>query len=153
MALDVTSPAFALGGAVPRRHTCEGEDLSPALAWNNVPDGTRSFAIVVDDPDAPGRVWVHWLAWDIPGTARGLPEGVRPDEAGFSQGMTDFRRVGYGGPCPPQGHGAHRYFFRVYALDARLNLAPGASRGELDAAMRGHILGQGELMGKFHRNP
>ncbi len=152
VSLELTSPAFQAGAAIPVKYTCEGDDLSPALAWTNVPDGTRTFALIVDDPDAPGRVWVHWVAWDIPATARGLPEGVAPNDPTVAQGRNDFHKQGYGGPCPPKGHGAHRYVFRLYALDRRLDLPPGTTRAELDAAMRGHVLATGELMGKFHRD-
>ena len=150
--LDLTSPAFPTGGTIPVAHTGEGADRSPPLAWGKAPEGTRAFALVVDDPDAPGRTWTHWLAWDIPGTARGLPEGVAPTEQAFVQGINDFRRAGWGGPMPPKGHGAHRYFFHLYALDRRLDLPAGATRGELDDALRGHVRAVGELMGTFHRN-
>lgn len=149
--MELSSTAFLPGGTIPTEYTCEGENRSPPLAWGAPPTGTRSFALIVDDPDAPGRVWVHWLAWDIPGTARGLPAGVSPHADGLRQGTNDFKRAGYGGPCPPRGHGAHRYVFRLYALDARLDLRPGASRQELESAMRGHVLAQAEAMGKFHR--
>lgn len=151
MALELVSPAFALGATIPTIHTGEGADASPPLAWSGVPDGTRAFALVVDDPDAPGRTWVHWLAWDIPASARGLPAGVRPDEPAFVQGRNDFGRVGWGGPMPPKGHGAHRYVFRLYALDRRLDLPPTATRRELDAALRGRVLASAEWMGKYHR--
>lgn len=150
--LDLTSAAFSTGATIPVRHTCEGEDLSPALTWNNVPEGTRTFALVVDDPDAPGKTWVHWLVWDIPASARSLPEGLGPTAGDVRQGTNDFKSIGYGGPCPPKGHGAHRYFFRLFALDRRVDLPPGATRAEVDAAMKGHVLATGELMGKFHRD-
>lgn len=149
--LDLTSAAFGAGAEIPRRHTCEGDDLSPALSWGAGPDGTRAWALVVDDPDAPGRTWVHWLAWDLPPTARGLPEGVAADAKDLVQGTNDFRKVGWGGPCPPKGHGAHRYVFHLYALDKPLGLPRGATRVELDRAMAGHVLATGELTGKFHR--
>lgn len=149
--LDISSPSFAAGADIPREHSCEGGDVSPALSWGPGPDGTRAWALVVDDPDAPGRTWVHWLAWDLPGDARGLPAGVTPTETSPVQGKNDFGNVGYGGPCPPRGHGAHRYFFRLYALDQPLGLARGATRKEVEHAMAGHVLASGELMGKFHR--
>lgn len=152
MSLTLSSPAFPLGGTIPAAHTGAGADASPPLAWSGAPEGTRAFALVVDDPDAPGRTWVHWLAWDIPGGAQALPAGVPPTEPGFVQGRNDFGRVGYGGPMPPKGQGAHRYFFRLYALDRRLDLPAGATRLELEAAMRGRVLDRAECMGKYHRD-
>lgn len=152
MRIELSSPAFTAGAAIPARHTCEGEGLSPPLAWGAPPPGTRSWALVVDDPDAPGKTWVHWLAWDIPAEARGLPEGIAPTATSPVQGRNDFREVGWGGPCPPKGHGAHRYVFRLYALDRPLALPPGATRAEVEKAMAGHVLASGELTGKFHRD-
>lgn len=152
MDIDFSSPAFDAGGSIPREHTCDGADRSPPLRWGDPPDGTRAFALVVDDPDAPRGTWVHWLGWDIPATARGLPEGVGPEAQELVQGTNDFKKIGYGGPCPPPGHGAHRYFFRLYALDRPLALPRGASRAELDRAMRGHVLAQAEWMGKYWRD-
>jgi Raf kinase inhibitor-like YbhB/YbcL family protein len=149
--LEVSSPAFALGAMIPAVHTCDGADRSPALALGAPPDGTASFAIVVDDPDAPGGTWVHWLAWNIAATARGLPEGVAAAAPELIQGTNDFRKVGWGGPCPPKGRGTHRYFFRLYALDRPIGLASTATRAELDGAMVGHILAAGEWMGKYAR--
>jgi Raf kinase inhibitor-like YbhB/YbcL family protein len=146
--MELTSPAFESGTPIPKRFTCEGANVSPPLAWTAVPEGTRSFALVVDDPDAPGKTWLHWTAWDIPGDARRLAEG----EAPRAQGTNDFRKTEYGGPCPPRGHGAHRYFFRLYALDRPLTLPSGATRHELEKAMEGHVLGKAELMGKFWRD-
>lgn len=152
MSFQVQSPAFGLGADIPARFTCSGEDLSPPLSWTGAPPGTRAFALVVDDPDAPGGTWVHWTAYNLPPTASGVPEAVRPDAEGFLQGTNDFRKRGYGGPCPPRGHGAHRYFFRVYALDQPLPLAAGATRAELDLAMRGHVLAEASWMGKSWRD-
>src|SRR5262245_61573174 len=149
----IESTAFAPEAMIPSRHTCDDEDLSPPLTWADPPEGTKSFALISDDPDAPGGTWVHWVVWNIPGSSRGLAQGM-PKSAqgtdGTRQGITDFRRVGYGGPCPPSG--THRYFFRLYALDAMLDLASGAGRIDLESSMRGHVLAQAELMGKYRRS-
>ena len=148
---ELTSSAFTPGSTIPARYTCTAENRSPPLSWGAGPEGTASFAIVVDDPDAPGRTWLHWTAWDIRATTWNLAEGVLAAEPLFTQGTTDFGTVGYGGPCPPPGTGAHRYFFRLYALDRVLGLARGVSRVELDGAMKGHVLASTELMGKAWR--
>jgi Raf kinase inhibitor-like YbhB/YbcL family protein len=150
--MELKSPAFAAGADIPAKHTCDGPDVSPPLSWTDPPAGTRSFALVADDPDAPAGTWVHWVAWNIPPGARSLAEGLPkrgslPD--GTKQGTTDFGRVGYGGPCPPSG--THRYFFRLYALDSPLPLPEGAARDDLDRALKGHVLAQGELMGRYRR--
>jgi hypothetical protein len=142
---------------MPAKFSCEGEDASPALKWEGAPAGTKSSALIADDPDAPGGTWVHWVAYAIPATMTELPEGVAKTDvvaalAGFKQGVTSFGRVGYGGPCPPRGHGVHHYHFRLYALDTALNLAPGVKRHQLDAAMKGHILAQAELVGTYQRD-
>jgi len=153
MSIRITSTAFAPGQPIPARHTCDGEDLSPALAWTDVPQGTKSFALVCDDPDAPSGTWVHWVAYGIPESATGLPEGVPKRETsgdGMRQGTNDFKRIGYGGPCPPPGK-PHRYFFRLYALDGAPSLDPGATKPELLSAMAGHVLAQGELVGTYQR--
>lgn len=153
MAFSVSSPAFTSGSAIPKPFTCQGTDVSPALAWSGHPKQTESFALIVDDPDAPVGTWVHWVIWNIPASAQQLPENVDKREhldSGAVQGRNDFRKIGYNGPCPPPGN-THRYFFRLYALDGKLNLAPGATRQELDAAMKGHILAQAEYMGTFRR--
>lgn len=139
--------AFDPGGAVPRRHTCEGEDTSPPLRWEGAPDGTRSLALIVDDPDAPVGTFTHWVAWGIDPAGDGLPEG----EAGPGEGRNDFGETGYRGPCPPPGHGTHRYYFRLHALDAEPELSPGASRAELEEAISGHVLATAELMGTYER--
>jgi Raf kinase inhibitor-like YbhB/YbcL family protein len=149
----VTSPAFTERGLIPPRHTCDGADVSPALAWADPPAGTRSLAIVCDDPDAPMGAWVHWVLYNLPASARGLPEAlpagaVLPD--GSRQGLNDFRKSGYGGPCPPPGR-PHRYSFRLYALDTRLELAGAPTRRELEQAMRGHVLAEGRLVGMYGR--
>ncbi len=149
----LTSPAFKEGEMIPREYTCEGKDISPALQWKGVPEKTRSFALICDDPDAPMGTWVHWVIWNIPATASGLPEGIEPEKElkdGTRQGKNDFRRIGYGGPCPPPGP-AHRYFFKLYALDSKLDLRPGATKSELLKAMEGHILAEAHLMGKYKR--
>lgn len=151
----LTSPAFSHGETIPTRYTCDGEDVSPPLAWAEVPPGTRFFALIVDDPDAPAGTFVHWVLYNIPGERRDLPEGVPPqlEVPGIGrQGTNDFRdqRIGYRGPCPPPGP-PHRYFFKLYALDAALDVVPGASAATVARAMRGHILAQGTLMGRYGR--
>jgi len=152
MTLQISSPAFSEGHMIPRQYTCDGADISPALSWSGVPEGTRSLALVCDDPDAPMGTWVHWVLFNIDPGQSGLPEQV-PSEAevlgGARHGTNDFRRLGYGGPCPPGG--THRYFFRLYALDRMLDLESGATKAQLEAAMQGHILAQAQLMGKYRR--
>jgi hypothetical protein len=151
--MQLKTPAFKPGADIPAQFTCDGADSSPALTWSSPPEDTRSLAIVVDDPDAPGRTWVHWVLYDLPATEHELPAGV-PAQAtlpsGARQGRNDFGRIGYGGPCPPKGP-VHRYYFRLYALDTTLELKAGATRSELDHAMRGHVLAQTELMGRYRR--
>ena len=149
----VISTAFPNGAEVPRRHTCDGADLSPAFAWHGAPDGTQSLALIADDPDAPGGTWTHWLLWNIPAKATLLPEDQPKIESldnGARQGSNDFRRIGYGGPCPPPGK-PHRYFFKLYALDTLLALKPGATKKDLLKAMEGHVLAEGQLMGTYQR--
>lgn len=153
MIFELTSPAFTSGDVIPRRYTCEGEDLSPPLHWSAAPAGTKSFALVADDPDAPVGTWVHWVIYDLPHDLRGLPEGVPAKDRlpdGTLQGVNDFKRVGYGGPCPPPGK-PHRYDFRLYALDGRLNLKPRATKAQLLDACKGHVLAEAQLMGRFGR--
>jgi Raf kinase inhibitor-like YbhB/YbcL family protein len=147
VAFSVSSTAFEHGAQIPQRHTCEGEDRSPPLSWSDPPDRTRSLALICDDPDAPSGVFVHWLAWGIDPGQVGLGEG----ESAPVEGTGGFGDVGYRGPCPPPGHGAHRYFFRLYALDEELQLGAGAGREELDAALEGQVLESAELMGTFER--
>lgn len=152
MAIQVTSAAFEAGGAIPAKHTCDGANVSPPLAWTAAPAGTRSFALIVDDPDAPSGTFTHWVLFNLPASATGLPEAVPPRpvlDDGARQGTSSFRRVGYGGPCPPRG--THRYFFKLYALDAMLDLESGAAKDDLTAAMRDHVLDEGELMGRYAR--
>ncbi|RMF89683.1 MAG: YbhB/YbcL family Raf kinase inhibitor-like protein [Methanobacteriota archaeon] len=151
--ITLTSTAFEEGGTIPLQHTCDGEDISPSLSWEGIPHGTRSLALIMDDPDAPAGTWVHWVIYNIPGDRAGLPEGVPAEESladGTLQGTNDFRRIGYGGPCPPRGP-PHRYYFKLYALDTALDLPAGASKAELERAMDGHIIGRGELMGRYGR--
>ena len=154
MGFVLTSSAFEPGADIPGRFTCDGADVSPALAWNEPPAGTKAFALVVDDPDAPRGTWTHWLLWNLPGAARALPEGVAKTTQGpegARQGQNDFRRPGYGGPCPPPG-AAHRYFFRLIALDGELDLAPGADRTAFDRALAARkVLAIAELMGRYSR--
>ena len=150
--LKVTSPAFADSGMIPAVHTCDGEDRSPALAWSGAPRGTASFALICDDPDAPAGTWVHWVLFNIPADSTGLPEGLSEDgsrKLGARVGKNSWKRLGYGGPCPPGG--THRYYFKLYALDARLALAEGADKKALEKAMTGHLLGEGQLMGRYQR--
>lgn len=155
MALSLTSTAFKEGGAIPVQYTCDGADQSPPLAWSGVPQGAAALALIVDDPDAPGRTWVHWVLYDLPATFGGLPENVSKVEApkefaGALQGRNDSHEVGYGGPCPPPGS-AHRYFFKLYALAAPLRLRPGASKQDVERAMGTHALATAQLMGKYGR--
>jgi len=152
-AMRLISPAFAEGAPIPERYTCDGANVSPPLEWGEAPAGTRAFALICDDPDAPVGTWVHWVVYGMPATATGLPEMVAPLDAlpgGGRQGMNDFRRVGYGGPCPPPGR-PHHYFFKLYALDADPALKPRATKADLLRAMQGHILGQAQLMGTYQR--
>jgi len=154
MAFELKSPAISSGGDIPTKHTCDGPDVSPPLEWTSPPAGTKAFALVCEDPDAPSGLWVHWVLWGIAPTASALPEGVNraptlPD--GSRQGRNDFGKVGHNGPCPPRGK-PHRYFYRLYALDSVPSLEPGATRQQLLDAIKGHILGQAELMGRYGRS-
>lgn len=144
----VFSSAFGEGAPIPERYTCEGADRSPPLAWDDVPDGTRSLALIVEDPDAPAGTWVHWVVYDLPPSVHGLVEG-QPIGGAAREGLSDFGRVGYGGPCPPGG--THRYTFKLLALDAPLGLAAGASCDEVLGAAAGHVLAEAQLMGRFSR--
>ena len=152
MSFSLTSPAFEEGQAIPAKYTCDGEDISPALAWNEPPSGTRSFALIMDDPDAPAGTWVHWVAYNIPADVRGLPEAVPIAESlsdGGLHGKNTSRDLGYGGPCPPSG--THRYYFKLYALDIMLDNEAGLDKNELLSLMEGHILAQCQLMGTYSR--
>ena len=153
MAFEIKSAAFAQGQAIPKKYTCDGPDVSVPLAWNDPPAGTKSFALIADDPDAPMGTWVHWVLYDLPAEVRQLPEGVPKQETlsdGSKQGENGFGRIGYGGPCPPPGK-PHRYFFKLYALDKKLNLAPRATKPQVLTAVKGHILVEAQGMGTYKR--
>ena len=143
------SPAFQEQGEIPGTFTCDAEDVSPPLEWSNVPQGTKSFALIVDDPDAPMGTWVHWVVFNLPPDTASLPQGVSHLPAGALEGINDFRRISYGGPCPPGG--VHRYYFKLYALDTMLTLRSGAAKAELLKAMQGHVLAEATLMAKYRR--
>jgi len=148
----IISASFEEAGMIPKEYTCDGEDVSPPLEWTGVPGGTRSLALVCDDPDAPAGNWVHWVLFNLPADASGLGAGVPPLlelANGARQGVNDFRRIGWGGPCPPGG--THRYYFTLFALDRRLDLEPGSTSQELLKAMQGHVLAEARLMGRYHR--
>lgn len=145
--MEFKSDAFANGQSIPMKYTCTGNNVSPALTWNNAPSGTQSFALIVDDPDAPAGTWVHWVLYNIPAGTTELPESADPSS--FSAGKNSAGHMSYDGPCPPSG--THRYFFKLYALDSTLSLSPGATKEQLLDAMKGHILAQGELMGTFSK--
>ncbi len=150
--IKVTSSAFAEGGSIPAQYTCDGRNVSPPIAWEGVPAKAVTVALVADDPDAPRGTWVHWVLFNLPAGERGLAEATPATEtlaSGAKQGKNDFGGASYGGPCPPTG--THRYFFKLYALDAALELRGGASKDELTEAMRGHVLAEGELMGRYAR--
>jgi len=156
MTMTISSPAFDDKGEIPRRHTCEGEDIAPQLAWSGVPAAARSLALVVDDPDAPDpeaprRTWVHWVLYDIPPAAAGLPAGATAADLpeGTREGLNDWNRTGYGGPCPPIGR--HRYFHKLYALDTVLPDLGRPTKAKLEEAMRGHIIAQAELVGTYQK--
>ena len=156
MNLTITSDAFVHQGGIPAIYTCEGSDISPSLAWAGAPEGTRSLLLIVDDQDAPDpaapqRVWVHWVLFNLPPDSAGLRAGVAPSELpkGTRQGVNDWQRMGYGGPCPPISR--HRYFHKLYALDLELDLPDGATKQQLEAAMKGHVLAQAELMGTYQK--
>ena len=152
MAISVSSSAFQEGGTIPAKYTCDGNDVSPPLKWTGVPEATKSLALISDDPDAPMGTWVHWVMWNIPPSARELVENMPPKPElpdGSRQGISDFRRPGYGGPCPPSG--VHRYYFRIYALDTVLDLSTSTRKADLLKAMKGHILAEGQLMGRYSR--
>jgi len=153
MSVALKSTAFSEGGEIPREHTCDGADLSPELTWGGVSPAARSLALIVADPDAPKGTWTHWLIWNIPPHHTSLPEGVPTSEvleSGAAQGKNDFNLIGYGGPCPPPGK-PHRYFFKLYALKTTLALPAGATRKEVDRAIKGHILAEAEWMGTYKR--
>ncbi len=151
--MQLSSTAFGEGAPIPAKYTCEDKNVSPPLQWSGAPEGTKSLVLIADDPDAPAGTWVHWVLYDMPPTANELPEGQPRNQytpGGARQGLNDFRHLGYGGPCPPPGK-PHRYFFKLYALDALLNLKPGATKQEVERAMNKHILAQTQLMGTYKR--
>jgi Raf kinase inhibitor-like YbhB/YbcL family protein len=152
--MHIDSPAFPPQGDIPAQYTCEGADTAPPLRWRDVPAGTRSLALIVDDPDAPDpakpqRTWVHWVLYDIPPQSSGLPEGGKAPE-GAREGLNDWKRAGYGGPCPPIGK--HRYFFKLYALDTLLTQLQQATKAQLEAAMQGHVLAQAQMIGLYQKH-
>jgi len=150
--MQISSSAFSEGGTIPKKFTCDGPDASPQLSWSGAPASTQSFALIMDDPDAPVGTWVHWVFYNLPANIKELAEGVEKKEqaAGGVQGRNDFKKIGYGGPCPPPGM-PHRYFFKLYALDSKLDLKAGASKADVERAMKGHILAQGQLVGRYGR--
>jgi len=152
MAITITSTAFTEGSMIPQDYTCDGEDISPPLAWSGVPDGTKSLALICDDPDAPMGTWVHWVLFNIPAYIMELPSKIPPEKIiqnGAKHGINDFRKFGYGGPCPPGG--THRYYFKLYALDTEINVEAGITKAQLLKTMEGHILAEGQLMGRYAR--
>ncbi len=152
MNIKLSSTAFQDGEMIPTKYTCNGANVSPPLEWSGVTQTAKSLALICDDPDAPGKTWVHWVVFDLPASRTSLPENVPPQETiagGGKQGMTDFKKIGYGGPCPPSG--THRYFFKIHALDTDLNLDSRTTKDQLLQAMKGHVLAQGELMGRYKR--
>jgi Raf kinase inhibitor-like YbhB/YbcL family protein len=157
MTLEITSSAFSYNEEIPSKYTCDGEDISPALEWSGLPEGTKSIALIVDDPDAPDpaapkMTWVHWVLYNIPPSATGLPEAVKPQDLpkGTKEGLNDWQRTGYGGPCPPIGR--HRYFHKLYALDAVLPDLGKPTKKDLEKAIQAHILAKAEMVGTYQRN-
>jgi len=154
MALELVSSAFTDGEMIPQTYTGDGQDISPPLNWTSPSENTKSFCLVADDPDAPRGTWVHWVIYNIPPSVNGLPEGVEPNEVifdGIRQGVNDFGNIGYGGPAPPAGK-AHRYFFKLYALDSVIDLKPGATKADLMRAIQGRVIEEAILMGKYKRD-
>jgi Raf kinase inhibitor-like YbhB/YbcL family protein len=152
MSIKITSTAFAAGGLIPKQYTCDGANVSPPLSWSGVPPNAKALVLICDDPDAPAKTWVHWVAYDLPVTLTSLPENTATTTeltGGGKQGANDFKKIGYGGPCPPSG--THRYYFKLYALDTDTSLTPGATKDQLLKAMEGHIVAQGQLMGRYKR--
>jgi Raf kinase inhibitor-like YbhB/YbcL family protein len=152
MAIKITSSAFKDGGMIPVLYTCDGKDISPPLTWENIPKGTQSIALICDDPDAPMGTWVHWVLFNLPADIRGLTENIPADDIlqnGARHGKNDFRNLGYGGPCPPSG--THRYYFKIYALDKVIDLSAGTTKPRVLKEMDGHVLAEGQLMGRYKR--
>jgi Raf kinase inhibitor-like YbhB/YbcL family protein len=147
MSLLVSSPSFKEGEMIPQRYTCEGDDVSPQLDWENIPAGTKSLALIFDDPDAPAGTWVHWVLFDLSPDLSGLPEGT---QGTGTRGKNTSNKLEYAGPCPPRGS-SHRYYFKLYALDALLGLKEGSNKADVEKAMKGHILAMGQLLGKYKR--
>jgi len=153
MAMEITSREFVNGAAIPKEYSCDGKDISPQLVWTGVPDTAKSLALIMDDPDAPMGTWVHWVVWNIPPASISLPEGMAKEGSlpdGTKQGKNSWPKTGYGGPCPPPGK-AHRYYFKLYALDTMLKLPDSANKSALEKAMGGHILAQAQMFGTFGR--
>ena len=153
MIIQLSTSAFTEGSSIPAKYTCDGDDISPPLKWSGVPQGAKSIALICDDPDAPVGIWVHWVLYNVSSTVAELPEGVPTSEVisgGARQGINDFKRIGYGGPCPPRGN-PHRYYFKLYVLDIELSLKPRAAKKDVVSAMQGHILAEGQLMGTYKR--
>ena len=151
--MEIKSTAFDEGALIPRKYTCDDIDVSPPLEWSAAPDGTKTFALICDDPDAPVGTWVHWVIFNLPDDIHGLPEGVLPHEVlenGAKHGTNDFRKFGYGGPCPPGG--THRYYFKLYAVDKELDAEVGITKKEMLDALEGHILAESQLMGRYSRS-
>jgi len=152
MGITVSSPAFEEGGMIPSEYTCDGENMSPPIHWEGIPEEAKSIAVISDDPDAPVGTWVHWVIWNIPHDSNGLAKKLLKEKVlpnGTKQGINDFGKYGYGGPCPPSG--THRYYFKVYALDIKLEISNNSKKKDLLKAMDGHILAEGELMGRYKR--
>nr|WP_237671461.1 YbhB/YbcL family Raf kinase inhibitor-like protein [Desulfomonile tiedjei] len=154
MNIEIRSTAFEEGAMIPKLYTCDGKDISPALSWSGVPAEAKSIVLIMDDPDAPRGTWVHWLLFDIPADTKSLAENVPrvpslPDGARHGNNSWGSKKIGYGGPCPPSG--THRYFFKIYALDTKLDLKPGATVDQVQQAMKGHVIAEGQLMGKYKR--
>ena len=153
MAFEIKSSDFEHNQAIPKKYSCEGSDVSPPLTWSNPPQGTEGFALIADDPDAPMGTWVHWVLYDLPSGTHELREGVPAQEtlpSGGVQGLNDFKKIGYGGPCPPPGK-PHRYFFKLYALNGKTNLKPRATKQQLLDAIKGHVLGEAQIVGTYKR--
>ncbi len=151
--MQISTNSFPTEGTIPKKFTCDAQDVSPALAWTGAPRNTKAFALIADDPDAPVGTWTHWLIWNIPAGVHQLAEGIAkspqlPD--GSRQGKNDFKKVGYNGPCPPPGK-PHRYYFKLFALDGSIDTKAGAAREELEAAMKGHVVAAAEVMGRYGR--
>ncbi|MFH7027984.1 MAG: YbhB/YbcL family Raf kinase inhibitor-like protein [Heteroscytonema crispum UTEX LB 1556] len=152
--MEIRSPAFFIGNTIPFKYTCDGDNISPPLQWESPPPGTNSFALIVDDPDAPSHTFNHWILYNLSADIRELPEGIANNPRlsnGGVQGKNSFGELGFGGPCPPFNDGAHRYFFKIFALDQKLDLPPGASKEQVMAAMEGHVLDAAEVMGRYAR--